>query len=333
MGRKKLVRKAAPSKKSRWGFRGKTVWDWLPIVGALLVPLVIALGTGWITWQLAKLENQRAQQAQKIENRRAEAERELAKQRAQDEALQAYLDQMSGLLLERDLRASEEESEVRTLARVRTLMVLERLDPTRKTAVMRFLEEAVLIQRAEGRGPIIYLGGADLRGADLPFADLRGAILTDADLSNANLKGAELRDATLHGANLSEANLINANLEGAELSIADLRGADLRGAFLNNTRLNLARLSDAFLDYADLSDAILYGANLSEAILYRADLSAVSLNNAKLEGADLSDANLINAMKWTEKQLTAAESLEGATMPNGQKYEDWIKSKDQELNK
>ena len=25
--------------------------------------------------------------------------------------------------------------------------------------------------------------------------------------------------------------------------------------------------------------------------------------------------------------------LEGATMPNGQKYEDWLKSKDQEENK
>jgi hypothetical protein len=40
------------TKQSRWGFRGKTVWDWLPIVGALLVPLVIALGIGWITWRL-----------------------------------------------------------------------------------------------------------------------------------------------------------------------------------------------------------------------------------------------------------------------------------------
>jgi hypothetical protein len=78
------------TKKSRWGFRGMTVRDWLPIGGALLVPLVIALGSWAITWQLEKLENQRA-----------EAERELAEQRAQDEALQAYLDQMSHLILER----------------------------------------------------------------------------------------------------------------------------------------------------------------------------------------------------------------------------------------
>jgi hypothetical protein len=35
---------------------------------------------------------------------------------------------------------------------------------------------------------------------------------------------------------------------------------------------------------------------------------------------------------WTDDQLDAyrldaAKSLEGATMPNGQKYEDWLKSK------
>ena len=68
-----------------------TLRNWLPIVGALLVSLVIALGIWGITCQLQKLENQRARQAQQIENQRAQAERELAEQRAQDEALQVYL--------------------------------------------------------------------------------------------------------------------------------------------------------------------------------------------------------------------------------------------------
>ena len=53
---------------------------------------------------------QQDQRQQHIENQRAE--RELAEQRAQDGALQAYLDQMSTLLLERDLRESEDDSEV-----------------------------------------------------------------------------------------------------------------------------------------------------------------------------------------------------------------------------
>jgi hypothetical protein len=115
---------------------GKTVWDWLQL---LIVPLVL-VGIG-LLFEMQQADRQQAmeEQQQALEERRAEAERELAEQRAQDEALQAYLDQMSSLLLEKDLRASGEESEVRTLARARTLTVLERLDPSRKTAVMQFL--------------------------------------------------------------------------------------------------------------------------------------------------------------------------------------------------
>jgi len=94
-------------------FGGKTLWDWLQL---LIVPVALSLITvGFALWQDTR--------QQSIENKRAEAERKLAEQRAQDEALQAYLDQMNGLLLERDLRASEVDSEVRTLARARTLTV------------------------------------------------------------------------------------------------------------------------------------------------------------------------------------------------------------------
>ena len=55
---------------------------------------------------------------------------------------------MSSLLLEKDLRESEEDSEVRTLARARTLtMMLSRVDPSRKADAMQFLVEAELVQR------------------------------------------------------------------------------------------------------------------------------------------------------------------------------------------
>jgi len=190
---------------------GRTLWE---LAGLLIVPLALAvIGFAFTMQQDARqqrIEDQRAQQAQEIENQRAEAERELAEQRAQDEALQAYLDQMGTLLLEMDLRTSKEDSEVRTLARARTLTVLGRLDPSRKTAIMQFLEEAELIQRVEGRAPIIDLSGADLSGADLS-----GANLTDAGLNEASLSGADLS-----GANLTSTNLYKANLSGADLSNA-----------------------------------------------------------------------------------------------------------------
>src|SRR5215212_7121561 len=171
--------------RKRWTLRefgGQTVWAWLHLLSALAIPVVLAAAGLWFTAQQdqrqQEIEGQRAKQAQKIEDQRAKAERKLAVQRAQDEALQAYLDQMGTLLLERDLRSStkdnttEDSQEARTLARARTLTVLSRLDPSRKTAVMQFLVEADLVQRVDGSDPIISLRGANLRFAKLSGANL-----------------------------------------------------------------------------------------------------------------------------------------------------------------
>jgi uncharacterized protein YjbI with pentapeptide repeats len=365
VGRKKLVRKAEPpSKKSRWGFRGKKVWDWLPIVGALLVPLVIALGTGWITWQLAKLENQRAQQAQKIENRRAEAERELAEQRAQDEALQAYLNQMSQLMLDRKLLEAEPSDPVHTLAQARTSTLILRLDAEHNESVARFLMNSGLAVRSKASAKLlseITLSQARLSGADLFYADLSKADLSGADLSHASLYGADLSDAILEDTNLSDAALASYSSHNADLNHAVLQGANLTSANLIN-----AKLSDAYLTSANLSRAALYEANLSRAYMKNANLSRAKLSGADLSGADLQGADLTEAkfvppfaaspgMVYKEsleqlypdlsgadlsgadlsgavgvsKELLEdqAKSLSDATMPNGQKYEEWLKDK------
>lgn len=77
MGRKKSNREQTEeTKKSRWGFRGMTVREWLEL---LIVPVVLSLITVVFTWQQNErqqdLETKRTNQAQKIENLRAEAER------------------------------------------------------------------------------------------------------------------------------------------------------------------------------------------------------------------------------------------------------------------
>jgi uncharacterized protein YjbI with pentapeptide repeats len=276
-----------------------TVRDWLDLLGVPLALVVIGF--------LFSVQQDARQQ--RIEDQRAEAERELAVQRAQDEALQAYLDQMSTLMLEKDLRNSEEDSEVRTLARARTLAVLERLDPSRKADVARFLVDAQLVHR------VISLEGADLSGLRLDHPQLWNADLSEANLSNAVLSG---RTAILDNANLYGADLSGADLSVALLQLADLRNADLREANLSRAALNGADLSGADLRQANLSDADLNSANLSRADLSRADFSE----------ADFSRANLNRAKGMSNEELEQeTSSLEGATMPNGQKYEDWIKDK------
>jgi|SRR5215204_409953 len=195
----------------------------------------------------------------------------LPDQRSQDAVLQAYLDLMSILLLDKGLNGAGEggakgNREVRTLARTRTLAALELLDPARKRLVMQFLVEASLIQNAPGKEPVMGLVGADLSGVDLtysapgdaqPYASVPVADLSSADLSSADLSGANL-GVVMHGTHLV--------------------GADLRGA--------------------DFSGTALYDANLS---------GATGKTAEQLEGQ--------------------TSSLEDAIMPNGQKYEDWLKDK------
>src|SRR5215217_8227171 len=264
---------------------GMTLRNWLPIVGALLVSLVIALGIWGITWQLEKLENQRA-----------EAERKLAERRAQDEALQAYLDQMSQLILDRKLLEVEQGGPVHepgdpvhTLAQARTSTAILRLDAEHNESVTHFLITSDLSVRSKDSARL-----------------LRGSTLSHAKLSGAHLPNADLGDAELSGADLSNALLDNADLI-AHLANADLSGASLIGA--------------------DLSDGNLFSADLSDANLIGADLSRAVLDNANLSNADLENANLGGANGITNAELEQqAVSLEGVDMPNGQKYEDWLKS-------
>lgn len=242
-------RPPAGRKDSRWGFRGMTLrdWsttlrDWLPIIGAVLVPVMVAAGT----WEITRQQG------------------EIADQRAQDEALQAYLDVMERLLFERSLLGPDSQNAGRAdnFARAHTLVILPRLDGERKGSVVQFLYEGGFIGFYHDRSyikPVFVLHDSDLREAVLDEINLYGANLSGSTLSGADLSGAYLRKASLFG--------------------ADLREADLSGA---------------------------------------------NLGSADLREADLSKADLGAAKEWTVDQLTAAESLEGATMPNGQKYEDWL---------
>jgi hypothetical protein len=273
-------------------FGEKKLWDWLQLLSALAIPIVLAIAGFWFTHQ------QEAHQ-QELEGRRAEAERNLEEQRAQDTALQAYLDQMSALMLEEDLRNSDRNSEVRTLARARTLTIFGSLDPERKRSAVRFLYESSLIDKAD---PIVDLSNADLSSADLRLVDL-----SEADLSKVNLREANLSNARLNGADLNN----------AVLSDADLPGAFLTGANLINGNLSGANLRSAYLDNADLSLATLNRADLGGAFLRDTDLRGAALIEADLSYADLSGAQ--GATKETLN--TQYVVLEGAIMPDGTKHD------------
>jgi uncharacterized protein YjbI with pentapeptide repeats len=156
---------------------------------------------------------------------------------------------MADLLLTEGLRSSDPQSEVRDLARARTLTALRRLDGPRKGLLVRFLREAKLSQ--------VNLANAQLRGAVLWFADLKGANLKEADLTGAQLWFADLQSADLTRANLSGAEFTGANLSDANLTWANLNLADLEGSILNRTNLKDSVVTPAQLTRArSLSGAI-----------------------------------------------------------------------------
>jgi hypothetical protein len=276
-------------------FGGQTVWDWLHLLSALAIPVVLAAAGLWFT----------AQQDQRqvaIEEQRAEAERELAEQRAQDEALQAYLNQMSQLMLERKLLEAEPGDPVHTLAQARSSTVILRLDAAHNESVTRFLINSGLAVHSDPG--IVVVTGPHVRSE---------ASHVRSEASARLLSRIALPHATLSGAQLYAADLIGADLRGAVLTEANLSGANLSGA-----QLSFANLKNAYLVEANLRDATLVEANLKNAYLSGADLK-----NAYLSGADLEKADGIT----NEELDRQAASLEGATMPNGQKYEEWLKDK------
>ncbi|SRR5260221_32479 len=273
------------------GFAGKTLWDWLNLLGVLAIPAVVGLGAAWYTVQQGKVSTR-----ENTDNQR-------------ETALQAYIDKMSELLLEKHLRTSQPEDEVRTIARVRTITILFQLNARRIGYVFAFLHEAGLMSATSDS--IISLSQANLSKVNL----------SQAILGKVDLSGANLRQANLSGADLSGANLRQANLSGADLSGANLVGADLSGANLSQTNLSKINLSQAILgkanlSRADLSRALLVEADLSEAILWNSNLWNSNLRRANLVGAELSEANLSGA-NVAQSNLSKAKSLKGATMPDG----------------
>jgi uncharacterized protein YjbI with pentapeptide repeats len=116
--------------------------------------------------------------------------------------------------------------------------------------------------------------------------------------------------------------LYEAGLIRKDANLVDLKEADLHGALLSDAHLSQAYLVKANLGRANLDGANLAYANLSEAVLSEANLIGADLSRAILDNANLSGAEGIT----NEELEQQAASLKGATMPNGQKYEDWLKS-------
>ena len=195
----------------RTGFQDKTLWDKLIVLGILAIAIILILATvgfGLLEVYLADLQHQSditIAQGNRQNNLR------IADDQQQEATLKAYLDDMTTLLLDKNLGSQDAANKTASaaaavLAHAKTIIALSRLtDPQMKTAVVQFLYEAHLIgyfpcNTCSIVGRVVNLSGANLSGANLSGANLSGANLSGANLSGADLSGANLCSADLSGA-------------------------------------------------------------------------------------------------------------------------------------
>jgi len=139
-----------------------------------------------------------------------------------------------------------------------------------------------------------------------------GNLLTKYDLRTTQRE--EIKELA-RGQTLTVLQEVDGNGKGSLLTF-------LHGAGLIGTKTPAVALTGADLQGVALPRADLRGADLREASLQGAHLRGADLQGANLSGADLRGA-------WvTDEQLADARYLQGATMPDGQKYEDLLKDKE-----
>lgn len=274
------------------------VWQLLDL---LIVPVVLALGAWFLNKKQKETELEIAQKQReedaRIAQEKNQTDRLIAKDRNQQTLLDGYFDRMTSLILEKGLKESVSGDEIRNIARTHTLSVLRNLDGKRKGQVLRFLYESNLV----GKIATIELHAAEFRQTDLIMVPL--SLFRDENGKTPNEWSEELitqfvmKDYDSFPHNVTKA-------WSSSLWQAELKDVDFSSSAFILTKFGYANLDEA---------------NFTGAILALANFEGANLRGASLQDADLRRANLSKA-KVTNEQLQTAKSLEGAIMPNGEKY-------------
>ncbi len=257
----------------------KMLGDILEVSSELAIPILLF----YFGYQFLQIQKKRAEQQAELENQRvnaqAELEKGIAKDNLSEEAIQVYLERVTDLLLNKELRqelfaddqsnSSDNDNPVGYVARIITITILRRLegDEQRQARILNFLRDAELDKFIFKNANLLRV---NLKKVNLGLVNLKEAYLDGANLERGNLEGANLSGASLEGTNLERASLEGANLSGAylwkaKLSGASLKGANLEGTNLEGSNLGGANLGGTNLKGADLEEANLEGANFTDA--------------------------------------------------------------------
>jgi len=287
----------------------KTLWDWMQL---LIIPVILALGGWWLASSERKAEIEKAR-LQK------ETEIQITLEKQRQDALQAYLDYMTTLILDRNLREASSDSDIAAIATARTHATLRMLDSVRKGILIRFLVEAGLITNTEVVDeeivdclPVLELEGADLRGVELTDVTFwRGLVLHGANLSDALLERISFGRSDLWGFKADKANF----------SFCELMGANLAHANISNSNFFHINASDIIFGWSKIKGSDFTGALLVKSGFDRTNLKDVIFTESWFRGADFTEATLervsfedADLSPWYKKDQKKASTFNGAKL-------------------
>jgi len=138
------------------GFRGRSLWDWMQLIGTLSGLAVIAVAVFTVNNQLNNQERmaaERSASALQLEEQRVASEaenfaedRRRETERFHEQAFRSYLETMTRLLLDNGLSEAASEDPVTQIARAQTIDVLRQLDADRNGLLIQFLKNSRLIR-------------------------------------------------------------------------------------------------------------------------------------------------------------------------------------------
>jgi uncharacterized protein YjbI with pentapeptide repeats len=272
----------------------KTLWDWLQLSGILAIPIAL--------YYFERTEQKRADKRNDLEVKESASI-------AREEALEAYIYQVSQLLIDKGLAV-----EIQNIAKnipdqnsecAKVIAIKEELESDSKISIMLDIIRALSLSILRKLGK-----DGERKGEVIRFLiDIK--ILDKLNLASAELAGANLAHANLTYANFQKANFQNANLVFADLYFASLQSTNLTGANLEYTNFQNADLS-----YADFKNANFQNADLGYATFGGVDFTGANLEKANLAGADftsllgidspinLTPAQVKKAVNWQDAKFT-----------------------------
>ena len=187
-----------------------------------------------------------------------------------DSLLLSYYNEMGELLQKLSNVSLSSHTIIFSLARAKTLNVIEQVGPARASSLVMFLYDAGQLS--------IDIGPLDLTEAYLNSIDLR----RQRTLTKLHLSGAHLNNAVFDGQDLSYANFQDAKL----------RKASFKGAICTGARFDGADLSQADFAGANITLASFVHSNLQEAMFQKAAGSNPLFQSARMQRTNFTDCRL-----------------------------------------